>query len=471
MKIAFVYPAIFGSGFNTEKKDILFEQIHEGLAGLGAVCKKEGFKDITLIDLRLLEGWDDFAEKIRQLAPDVAGVTMMSPDYPYATRCIDIIKDLDPRIKIIVGGHHPTIMTQEVADNPKVDHIVTGEGEAAFPVILKDIEAKRPVARIIEGRRPDLDTLPFIDRELFDFLELPYDFFLPLPFVTVLAGRGCSYNCSFCAPASKIMHGDRMRRRSVDNVMNELSYLRDTYGIKSIQFWDDCFTESRDWVMEFCKAYRKNGFRQPFVCQTRADIVCKNPEMIKELKKAGLVMASIGFESGSDRILKFLNKGTTVAQNLQAAAICKRLAIKIWAYHMLGLPGERPEEAKDTVRMINRIKPYRSSAAFFTPHPGSALHAYCRKNDLSLIGDHDNFVMFPEVDKPKIKGIDYALMRRLAGISKRPSLSVKVRIRIERVFAHKKSKAFRVKLLEALKEHPGMNKMAVLRIAHKKGLL
>src|SRR3989338_7087785 len=123
MRIALIYPSIYDSGFNAEKRDILFNHIHPGLCYLSAVCKSEGFNDITLIDLRALCDWDEFKKKVQEANPEVAGVTLMSPDYPYALRCIDIIKEADPRIKVVVGGYHPTIMPEEMIKNAKVDHI------------------------------------------------------------------------------------------------------------------------------------------------------------------------------------------------------------------------------------------------------------------------------------------------------------------------------------------------------------
>ena len=265
------------------------------------------------------------------------------------------------------------------------------------------------------------------------------------------------------------MHGPNSRRRSVDNVIDELKELREKYGFKSFMFWDDCFTESRGWVMEFCEKYKMNGFDQPFVCQTRVDIICKNPDMMKALKAAGLVMASIGFESGNDRVLKFVNKGTTQRENLEAAAICGRFGIKIWAYNMFGFPTETNEEARDTANMIRKIRPYRSSAAFFTPHPGNSFYDYCKKNDLSLIDDHDDFVRFPEIDKPKIKGVDYAFLRKMAVISKRPSLGVRMRIKAEKIFAHKKNKPFKRGFTEEIRSNSSLNKMGLLRTAHQAG--
>ena len=134
---------------------------------------------------------------------------------------------------------------------------------------------------------------------------------------------------------------------------------------------DDCLTENREWVIEFCRQYKAEGFTQPFVAQSRADIICKNRDMVEALCEAGLSLFIIGFESGSDRVLKFLRKGCTRQQNLEAARICKDLNIKIWANYMLGLPTETKNEVLETLSMLKQIRPYHCSPAYYTPHPGS----------------------------------------------------------------------------------------------------
>ena len=121
--------------------------------------------------------------------------------------------------------------------------------------------------------------------------------------------------------------------------------------------------------------------------------------------KAGLRGYFIGFESGSDRVLRFIRKGTKRAQNLAAARICRKYGIAIWANYMLGLPTETKEEVLETISMLKVIDPDYYSPAFYTPHPGSDLYDYCIQNDLSLIKDHDSFRRNP--DEAKIKGVDY----------------------------------------------------------------
>lgn len=420
MKTTLVYPGIAGYGFDCLGQGMEAGWVSHGLAHISAAAKAQGF-DIDLIDLRALKGWDDFRAEIRRRRPNVLGFTMMSVDYDPVMQSVDIVKEELPDSIVVVGGPHPTLALDEVAQNPKIDYVVTHEGEITFPKLLRAIqEGNRPTDRILVGEMPDLDTLPFPDRELFlaewrkygytlDSPEVPFVEELPPPFLTIIAGRGCKYNCNFCQPAERRIFGRKVRRRSVPNIIAELKALRDRYHFASFMFHDDCLTEDREWVIEFCRAYKAEGFTQPFFCQSRADIIVKHPDMVRLMADAGLRGYFIGFESGSDRVLKFLRKGTTRAINLEAARICRKNGIAIWANYMLGIPTETNEEVMETISMLKEMDPDYYSPAFYTPHPGSDLFDYCMENDLSLITSHEQYRRSPT--EAKIKGKDYDFLR------------------------------------------------------------
>lgn len=437
MRVLLIYAGIAESGFNVSKNRLRLVWINHGLASLASSAKKCGH-EVTLIDMRQIRSWDDFRSEVLRISPEVAGVTMMSVDYTPAMEAIRLIKEIDRNIKTVIGGPHPTLSPEEVADNRDIDYIIQGEGEITFNDLLDKIDKGISYPRISKGEMPDLDSLPFADRDIFQAQEMPIDHFLRIPFVTIIAGRGCLYNCSFCQPAERIIFGPRVRRRSVDNVISELVALRKKIRFQSLMIHDDCLTEDREWVLEFCDKYKRNNFRQPFVCQSRADIICKNTDMVKRMSKAGLVMFLIGFESGNQRVLNFLRKGVTVEENYKANDICKRYGVRVWANYMCGIPTETEEEALDTLRMIKKIKPYRASPAVFTPHPGSDLYRFCVEKDLMLIKDHKDYAR--SSDAPKIKGIDYAFVRTVLEKSREVPLSVKVRRKIDHILERKVKK-------------------------------
>jgi anaerobic magnesium-protoporphyrin IX monomethyl ester cyclase len=415
MKTTLIYPGIAGYGFDSLGKGMEAGWVSHGLAHLSSAAKAQGFA-IDLIDLRALSGWDAFREELERRRPDVTALTMMSVDYNPATEAARIIKEVLPGVPVIVGGPHPTIMVEEVAEIPAFDYIVTREGEVTFPWLLERLRAGAPPeGRVLEGEMPDLDALPFPDRELFlqewrkygytlDSPEVPFVPDLPAPFLTIIAGRGCKYNCNFCQPAERHIFGRKVRKRSPGNIIAELKELRERYHFASFMFHDDCLTENREWVLEFCDLYEAEGFRQPFFCQSRADIIAKNEDMAARMAQVGLKGYFIGFESGSDRVLKFLRKGTNREKNLAAARVCRKYGIKIWANYMLGIPTETKEEVMETISMLKEIDPDWYSPAFYTPHPGSDLYDYCVENGLSLITSHDQYRRNPW--DIKVKGQD-----------------------------------------------------------------
>ncbi len=420
MRTTLIYPGIAGYGFNSLGRGMEAGWVSHGLAQLSSAAKAEGF-GIDLIDLRALSGWEEFRAEVRRRQPDVVGLTMMSVDYNPATEAARIVKESMPQVVTVVGGPHPTIMVEEVAEIPHFDYIVTREGEVTFPWLLGRIrDGQPPEERVLEGEVPDLEALPFADRDLFleewrkygyslQSPEVPFVPDLPPPFLTIIAGRGCKYNCNFCQPAERLLFGRHVRKRSAANVVEELKLLRDRYAFASFMFHDDCLTENREWVMEFCDRYQAEGFTQPFFCQSRADILVLHEDMVKRMSEVGLRGYFIGFESGSDRVLRFLRKGTTRQINLQAAQVCRKYGVKIWANYMLGLPTETKEEAMDTISMLREIDPDWYSPAFYTPHPGSDLYDYCIEHDLSLVTSHDQFRRNPW--ETKIRGHDPAFLQ------------------------------------------------------------
>jgi len=421
MKTTLIYPGIAGRGFDCLSQGMDAGWISHGLAYLSAAAKAQDF-DVDLIDLRALKDWDHFRRELVSRQPDVVGLTMMSVDYNPVRKCLEIIQQVLPQATTIVGGPHVTLAVEDSLRLPSVDYLVTGEGEVTFPMLLQALaRGEAPAEQVIRGEAPDLDAIPFPDRGLFleewrkfgynlDSPEVPFVKELPGPFLTIIAGRGCIYNCSFCKPGEDLIFGKGVRRAAPQTVIRELKELRYQYQFASFMFHDDCLTEDHHWVTEFCRLYREEGFSQPFFCQSRADIIVRHPDMVAMMAEAGLRGYFIGFESGNQRILNLLRKGTKVEHNLRAAEICREFGLVIWANYMMGMPTETKEEVMDTVNMIRQIDPDYYSPAFFTPHPGTDLYDYVAEQGLSLIEDYDSYRRNPT--EPKIKGQDYAFLAR-----------------------------------------------------------
>ena len=409
MDVTLVFPGIALPGFDSFKKKPTVEAnfIDHGLASIGAAAKAQGHR-VDLIDLRRLRNWDHFREEVRVRDSKVWGITSWSLHYPDAVRAIRIVKEEREDAIVVLGGVHATIQTQQVAANQLIDHIITQEGELSFPKLLAALEGGQPADRIIVGEGPTLDDIPWVDRDLFDMageLVTPMAPGLPTPFVTTNAGRGCPFKCNFCQPAERAVFGNRVKMRSQQNVINELRALKDRFGFKSWMAHDDLFFINHRWTREFCKQYREAGFTEPYICQMRADLMCRYPDVVKEMADSGLAWAMVGFESGSQRILDMFEKETTVEENLRAADICRESGVKIWANIIFGAPTETRTEVMDTIRMVWKIRPDHLSTSFFTPTPGSNIAKDVERKGLTMVDPFNSSCRTP--NEAKLKDLDY----------------------------------------------------------------
>lgn len=423
-----VYPAIAIKGFASLFQGMDGGWISHGLAAISASAKNRNFP-VDLIDLRALNSWDHFRQVLRHRSPDVLGFTMTSGDVPAVRTASALARELYPQLIIVAGGPHVAMATDDALRLPHIDYLVRGEGEEAFPRLLAALaRGERPADRLLPGTSPDLDRLPFIDRDLFldewrrrgfevDSPEVPFVAELPPPFATIIAGRGCPFNCSFCKPGEDLLFGRAVRTRSPENVVAELRGLARDHGLASFLFHDDCLLHDRDWILRFIGLYRRAGLSMRFFCQSRADLLVRNHDLLAPLREIGLRGVFIGFESGSQRILDFLRKGTRVEDNLEAARLCRQHGLAIWANYMLGIPTETREEVQATVEMIRDIDPEYYSPAFYTPQPGTELGRWVEEQGLGLTSD--DLPMRRNPDAPKIRGIDYGFLRRALRQSRR----------------------------------------------------
>lgn len=420
MRVCLIFCAVGVAGFNRNwpnRRPIGDREgswIGHGIASIGASVKAAGHQ-VELIDMRQLPGYERLEQQIKWAPADVYGLSVSSVDEYPALQTIAAIRRSAPQSKVIVGGIMPTIFPEKF-DIPEVDCVVRGEGEVTFCDLIRRVQYGDQLPRIVTGEKPALNSIPWVDRTLFDYRRELECYFAPgqaTPSVTMLAGRGCAYHCNYCQPAENAVFGKPYRMRSPENVVNELRALKTRYNFKSITFWDDTFTFNRDWINKFCGLYEAEKLGATIAACSRADIICNNEAMVERLASIGLDWFVVGIESGSQRILDLIKKGTTVNDNREAVALCHKYGIKVFGTFMLGLPTETNAEAQATVELIKSCGIDFASPFFFRPIPGTGIYDYCEQQDLILPEAKKSTIERTGVFEPAIRGVDYDFIRSI----------------------------------------------------------
>jgi anaerobic magnesium-protoporphyrin IX monomethyl ester cyclase len=376
-----------------------------------------------MFSLRSLKSWKELPAKLVDY--DMLILNVRSYTFPFAYKAAQEFKKVNPKGIVLAGGMHATVAPDEMEGIEAFDKICSGPGENTIVELAKDPTA---FPRMVMGvGTKSMADWPMIDRTLWPNPHLP-DFPWPLepecgwgpaPVVTTITSRVCPWQCVFCNEASYIPN---MGRRPVDMVIDELNQLDRRYGIGSVVIHDSMFFQSPPWLEEWLEKYPRRANRiWPYWAAARADTVRQWPELFEALvRETGWDTVSIGFESGSDRVLRILNKECTEEDNYFTIDLLTRIgddmeregreAPVFWSNIMLAIPGETREDAFKTMRMVKYTKRILPSIAFYAPYPGSALGHQLIAEGKSRMSKED-YHRFP--DDEKVKGIDYQFYRDL----------------------------------------------------------
>jgi radical SAM superfamily enzyme YgiQ (UPF0313 family) len=346
--------------------------------------------EVNIIDAEGLDlTFEELLEELDKFSPAIVGITCPTAAYYNILRICKDLKEKDKDLKVVLGGSHPTALPKETLEETKCDAVVIGEGEVTFLEMIEAWEKGQSLVNVpgvafLEGANgkltitpkrayiADLDTVPFPAKDL-----LPIDkYFLPPTkrikserATNMVTSRGCPFNCHFCM--AKTMWTRRTRLRSVENVLEEIRINVEEYKLTEFSFHDELFTLKRERVLKICKGILDAGWDISWVCMARVESV--DLELMQMMKKAGCGKIGFGFESGSERMLKLMNKQARMEDSFKAAALCKEAGIEVNGTFILGYPGEDIESIKETIAFAKKID--CDTAAFFIaiPYPGTDL--------------------------------------------------------------------------------------------------
>jgi len=368
-----------------------------GLAYIASYLRRN--HEVRIIDLNVEKVTKEGFENIlKNFKPDFVGFSVTTPIFSTCTKIANLIKKINKNIRIIFGGPHPTALPEETLLNSCIDYVVIGEGEKTIVELVNVVEKGKTLKKVrgigykkdnkvvITKHRPlikDLDELSFPSFNLFPLSKYTGSGFRN-GFYSVTS-RGCPYSCIHCA--AHLTFGKKIRRRSIKNVIQELKTLKKEYKIRWIKFYDDVFTIDKNYVINLCKEMIKQNLGISWWCNTRVDKVDEN--LLELMHKAGCEQIAYGIESGTQRILNYMKKGTYVEQADRAIKMSRKIGIIPSGYFMVNFPTETKEEIKATLNMAQKIGVTYFRISMATPYPLTELWERCVK--YNLMRDLDNY--------------------------------------------------------------------------------
>ncbi len=357
--------------------------------------------------------WEDVRKSIQEKNPDIIGIScMFTAQFPNAIKTAALVKDIKREIVTVVGGSHPSVRPEDFfTETRPVDIVCIGEGEYTMLDIAETGKMKLPLSAIpgtavsdngktrinqVRSRIFDLDALPLPAYHLIDmenYFQLYQRGFIDRPTlyyqgfertVSIITSRGCPYNCIFCSVHGHM--GKTWRHHSVDYVINHIKFLISKYRIKHIHFEDDNLSLNQARFKSILNGLMR--LKETITWDTpngvRADTLTK--ELIEDCKKSGCVYLIYAVESGSQRVLnEIIDKKLDLRSVIKAASWSKKLSLDVFAFYVIGLPGETRQEMYDTVNFALWLyKMYNVSPHLFiaTPLPGTRLERILRETGI-----------------------------------------------------------------------------------------
>ena len=359
-----------------------------GLASIAAFLKKQG-KDAAIIDYYARPDSDRLVrDYLLTEQPAFIGVSCTTSSFLDAVRIIKIAKSILPNIQAVLGGPHVSAMKERVLEDfPVIDFVVVGEGEQTLAELMEC--GGEEVAQIqgviyrdaggdacFTGCRDKgivLDTLPFpAYEELEGYPEayrLPIFNYPKVPNTSCISSRGCPYACSYC---DRSVFRRSFRYNSAEYMYQHLRYLKERFGIRHINFYDDQFTFNRKRIDEFTQMLIDRPLEMSFNCAARAEHI--DLDLLRQMKAAGCWMISLGIETGDENLLAQHRQHVNLQLLADKIRLIKQAGIRTKGLLMMGLPGETEASIKKSMDYVFSLPIDDFNLAKFTPFPGSPIY-------------------------------------------------------------------------------------------------
>jgi radical SAM superfamily enzyme YgiQ (UPF0313 family) len=361
-----------------------------GLAGIAAYLEQRGFQ-VHIVDCFARPDSDGvIRDYLLTQKPLFLGMSCTTSNFLDAVRIAGLAKSVLPGVRTVMGGAHGSALKERALEPyPELDFICVGEGEETLTELLesdgKGIEEIRGIVfRHADGgasftgyreKNLGLDTLPFPAYEKLD--GYPSAYMLPLfnypttPNSSCIASRGCPYTCSYC---DRSVFRRTHRANSAEYLYEHLRYLRERFGLRHVNFYDDQFTLNRKRVDRFTELMMERPLGMTYNCAVRAEHV--DEELLVKMKASGCWMVSLGIETGDPELLARHRQNADLDMIAEKIRQMKRAGLRVKGLLMMGLPGESEESVRKSMRYVFSLPVDEFNLAKFTPYPGSPLYEH-----------------------------------------------------------------------------------------------
>jgi anaerobic magnesium-protoporphyrin IX monomethyl ester cyclase len=369
-----------------------------GLAYIATYARSKGF-NVGVLDAEALGlSIPQAARLVNDASPRWVGFNLLAPTYEHS---VAILRRLHPHVHVMLGGHHAKAMPAVILSDgriPRIDALILGEGETRVAALLEDeglrtnlkfVSWRDPLQGIKHGDgtlcdeaylAPPIDELPVVDRTF--LVQDPFPASDGRVEANIVGSRGCPYNCSFCGAAISANPDVKIRTRDPALIADEMESLAQLYGVSAFRFVDDLFLAQRSFIRSCVAEFESRRFAERFVWDAtgRINVLDRlSDEELSGLRAAGLREVALGIESGSDRVLRLMDKRITRDMALRVAERLLSHGIGVKGYFILGYPDEQPDDLDATVSAIEElweiaaITPgaFRASVFEFRPYPGT----------------------------------------------------------------------------------------------------
>lgn len=380
MKILFINPSV--------RPDSKLKIPNVGLAYVMTAAQRAGF-DFDLIDIDVYRFSDEeVARLIRMAACDVVAVGTLVSCYGRMKDLFAMVRSYHPRAVIVAGNTLGTSIPEILLSRTEVDVCVIGEGELTFVDLIHALDEGRSLRSVPgiafrengqyvqTGEREliaDIDTIPFPNYDLFNMelyletskhlvanpagLPIPFDDLVAFP---VTSARGCPFHCNFCFHA---FQERKYRFRTPKNIVDEIKYWKQKYGINYVNFWDELTFFNLRETEQFADEMIKADLGIYWIASCRSELLVRKKgglEVAKKLKQAKCHGLGFALESGSQEILNAMNKANTVKEFIEQCHVVREADIDVYTALVIGYPQETTDTLDETFRVLAEARVYPS---------------------------------------------------------------------------------------------------------------